>query len=288
MHVKNVIEKICAIQEKTMSEQIEGKIEAKASYNIDALFSDSHKAKSGQNILCSIWSKTEVGKTYLALDFPGPIKMVNLDYGLIENLKFYPDKEITDMKCTSFLDAKIKEDDYKWDKVNPINSLKLFEAGLATLIENVHEGTVIIDSMTTINDWLKALLDYKTEAIGHQKDGKIPIFDWKWVTQKWKWLWQLIKTIDANVVVLFRAMDEYENFKKTGVSIPDYRDGTKYEVSVEIKLEKEVTQDGTGKVQSRRIASFNKFRGVNLSENYKVEDLTYEKLMEILSKEGKV
>lgn len=269
--------------------KVEETIEEKPSYDIDTLFTDSHAKKSGTNLSTIIWSKTGVGKTYLACDFPGPIRVINLDYGLQENMKYYEDKEITDMKPTAFADTQITENsDYKWDKINPIHSLKKFEAGLGELIRTQHGGTVVIDSMTTVNEWLKMLLDFKTDQMGHQTDGKMPIFDWKWVNQKWKWLWQLIKTIDANIVVLFRAKDVYENFKKTGEIEPDYRDGTNFEVSVEIKLVKDVTQDGAGKVTATRIASFSKFRGVKLSENYKVEDLTYAKLIEILKKEDKI
>lgn len=266
----------------------EKKEEIQEEYDIDTLFKDSRRHQSGTNLVVGIYGDTEVGKTYLALDFPGPIRVVNLDYGLTENLDYYPDKEITDMTPTDYKDAEIKEDDYKWDKVNPINSLKKFEKGLGTLIRTQHGGTVVIDTMTTVNEWLKLLLDYKTDEANMQNDGKIAMFDWKWVNSKWKWLWQLIKSIDANVVVLFRTREVYENFKKTGELEPDYRDGTKYEVSVEIELSKEVDQDKEGNVNVRRFAKFNKFRGVKLSKNYKEENLTYKRLIEILKEEGKV
>ncbi len=261
--------------------------EEKMIYDIDTLFKDSHAAQSGTNISCTIIGPTNIGKTYMAMGFPGPLKIINLDYGITENMKFYPDKEITDQKCTSFVDAEIKQDDYKWDKVNPINSLKLVEAGLGALLREMHGGTVIIDSMTTINEWLKLLLDYKTAVEDRQTDGKIAIFDWKWVNQKWKWIWQLLKSIDANVVVLVRTKDVYENFKKVPNKVEaDYRDGTKYEVSIEMEMYEDVDQVN-GKVTSKRMTKFNKFRGVKMSKDYAVEDLNYEKLMEILKAEGK-
>ncbi len=265
-----------------MSEQ-----EPKLKYDIDTLFKDSHAASSGKNISCIIDGPSEIGKTFLAMDFPGPLKIINLDYGLTENLKYYLDKEITDMKCTSFVDAEVKLNDYKWDKVNPINSLKMVEAGLASLLKDMHGGTVIIDTMTTVNDWLKMLLDYKTDTEDRQTDGKIAIFDWKWVNMQWKWIWQLIKSIDANVVVLVRTKKIYKDFKETGKFEPDYRDGTKYEVSIEIELFEDIKQGADGKVTVKRMAKFNKFRGVNLRKDYLVENLSYAKLMEILKDEGK-
>lgn len=262
--------------------------EVKKEYDIDTLFADSRAKKTGSNLVLGVFGEPEAGKTYFSLGFPGPIKFINLDYGLIDNLKYYPDTEISDMKPTSFLDAEIVDDNsYKWDKANPINSIKKFEAGLAALVKTQHGGTVVIDTMTTINEWLKLLLDYKTDSTNTQTDGKIAMFDWKWVNQKWKWLWQLIKTIDSNVVVIFRSKEVYENFKKTGVFEPDYRDGTKYEVSVEIQMLKEVTQSADGKVVTKRFSKFSKFRGVKLSQNHKVEDLTYAKLIKILQDEGK-
>ena len=257
-------------------------------YEIDALFKNSHNVKTGNNVSCIIIGPTEIGKTYLALDFPGPIKMINLDYGLTQNKGFFLDKEIEDMKCTSFADAVIKDDEYKWDKVNPINSLKLFEAGVGALLRGMHGGTVIIDSITTVNDWLKMLLDYKTDVEERQTEGgKIAIFDWKWVNMEWKWLWQLMKSIDANLVVVVRSKDEFIDFKKTGNLLPDYRDGTKFEVSIEIEMYEEVKQIGN-EVTTKRMSKFNKFRGVSLSKDYTVENLSYEKLMEILKTEGKV
>ena len=272
-----------------MSEQTAEKKEKKESYDIDDLFTDSRAQQSGNNLVLSLIGPTECGKTYMSLDFPGPIRVVNLDYGLTENLKYYPNKEITDMKPTAFADTQIDgNSEYKWDKVNPIHSLKKFEAGIGALIRDQHGGTVVIDTMTTVNDWLKMLLDYKTDKDGTQTDGKISMFDWKWVNQKWKWLWQLIKTIDANVVVLFRDKDVYENFKKTGEQEPDYRDGTKFEVSVEIMMTIDVTQTSGGKVEVKRYSTFSKFRGVKLSQTYRVENLDYAGLMKILKEENKI
>ena len=262
--------------------------ENKKEYNIDQMFEDSRKHQSGHNLVVGIYGPPESGKTYLAMDFPGPLKIVNLDYGINENIKFFPDKEIQDFKPLDFEDIKLDvNDDKKWDKVNPEKSLKKFEAGLSHLIKNQHGGTVIIDSMTTVNEWLKLLLDYKTDEEGKQNDGKIAMFDWKYVNSKWKWLWQFIKSVDANVVVIFRSKEVYEDFKPTGKFVADYREGTRYEVSVEIEMNKVVDQDASGKVITKRISKFNKFRGVNLSQNYVEEDLTYKRLLEILQKEGK-
>ena len=60
-------------------------VEQKAEYDIDELFSNSHKQGSGNNLTCILWGETESGKTYLSLDFPGPLRVMNLDYGLTEN-----------------------------------------------------------------------------------------------------------------------------------------------------------------------------------------------------------
>lgn len=262
--------------------------EDKEVYDIDQMFKNSRSQQVGSNLVVGVGGDTETGKTYLALDFPGPIRVINLDYGLRENLGYYKDKEVTDFKPTSFVTPEMDIENYKWDKANPEQSLKKVEAALTALIDTQHGGTVIIDSMTTINDWLKLMLDYKTDKEGKQTDGKIAIFDWKYVNQKWKWLWQLIKSIDANVVCIYRTKDVYENFKKTGEEEFDYRDGTKYEVSIEIHLTKEVDTDSDGKPVVKRFATFNKFRGVKLSKQYRIENLTHSRLVEILKDEGKI
>jgi predicted YcjX-like family ATPase len=273
-----------------MSEEVQ--TENKSLYNIDEMFAIVDKKALSKNLSLIVWGPSETGKTVFATSCPGPLRFINLDAGLHPNLKFVDEnKVLQEIKCIDYTDdaKNIDAENYKWDDVNPMGSLKNFDKAVSALLENVHGGTVIVDTMSTVNDWLKALMNANVPK--HVKaDGTeyVDQFDWKYVNTKWKWLLDKLKSIDANLVILARAAPVYQGRDiVVGEWQPEMRDGWKYLTSVIIQLSKIDIQDPiTKKFTSKRIAKFNKFRGNDLSQNYEIEDVNYNKVIEILTKEN--
>ncbi len=259
-------------------------------FDIDSLYKDAHALKKDPKLSCIFYGPTGAGKTFTALTFPGPIYVINLDKGIRHNMKYVSEQKI--VKTIDCLDIEATKDnltkeDYNPWKINPLGSLKKFEYALLSL-QNIHEGTVVIDTMTHVNDWLKMLLnlDYSRTDEKTKKE-YISLFDWKYVNEKWSWLWELIKNIDANLVVTAKLTPEYAKDGSIISEVVDLRRGSEYQADIMVKFIKDVAQKEDGSVATRRHINFNKFRGNKMSKNYDIDDLTYDKLAKVVEEENK-
>ena len=277
-----------------MSEEIKktenGGIDIEA-YDIDQLFQDSHAAQQKSPYLsCILWGPEETGKTFTALTFPGPIYYLDLDGGLMPNLKYFPDKKIKHVRMISLLDNSdtLAVDDPNYDpfKVDPINTCRNFDVAVS-VAQKLKGGTIIVDTISAYNEWLKDLMNVHIPK--HVKEGVeyVDQFDWKYVNNKWLWAWEKLKNIEANLVVIAKAKNVYQGRDMTQELEPDLRPNTGYQTSIRIEMKKKaITLDG--KQSFVRTANFNKFRGTKLSAAHSVQDVTYDKIMEILKAEDKV
>ena len=272
--------------------------ESPAEYDIDTLFKDAfEQQEENPYISCIFWGPEEGGKTYTACTFPGPIAYIDLDGGLDINLKYHrdkdgkPTKEIKRIRCISLEDDKENLADpktYDGFKVDPINTLRNFDVATTVLQKKVG-GTVVVDTMTAYNDWLKMLMASRIPKHIKPDTGEeyVDQFDWKYVNNKWLWSWEKLKNIQANLVVTAKSKPIYQKREITDQTEMDMRTNSGYQTSINAEFTKQITQEGT-KIIVHRIAKFNKFRGNKLGSTYEVEDLTYDKLIEILKEEKQI
>jgi len=258
----------------------------KLSYNIDELFSDARSQAKSKNLSCLLYGPPEAGKTFLALMFPGPLYVLDLDSGVGPNLKYVSsEKSVKKIDCISIDDDQENIDSVDYDpfRVRPMNTLKKIDHAI-TVLQQIHGGTVIVDTITHVDQWLSALLNTEIPKQINEKGKEFtPIFDWKYVNSKYNWLMEKLKNIDANLVLIARSKPIYINGKPTDQEEMDARRGTDYHVSIAIHMTKEVSQGSDGKVITKRISKFSKFRGNKLAKEYQEEDLTYDRIMEILN-----
>ena len=278
-----------------MAEEV--KQEVKEEYDIDTLLKNAfEQQEKNPYIKCILWGPTGCGKTYCSMTFPEPVRVIDLDGGLLINLKYFkdksgnPTKSIQRIQCLSHLDdvAPLKEgEQYDWKKVDPINSLRNFDVALSTL-QKVEGGTVVIDTMTAYNDWLKMEMEARGPKKVNDKGVEyIDQIDWKFVNQKWAWAWEKLKNIKANLVIIAREKPVYQGREITDQVEADLRVNSDYNADVVIKFEKKIEQVGTT-IETKRFASFGKFRGNKLGSTYIEENLGYERIMEILKTEEQV
>lgn len=264
--------------------------EVSKKYDIDTLFKDAFESNSkNNNISVTAWGKIEVGKTYLACTFPNPICYLDLDGGLDPNLHYFDPTttQIKRFRCVSFEDDKKNleaGDDYDGFKVDPLQTLRNFDTAITTL-QSLQSGTVVVDTMSGYNDWLKALMESRIPL--SVKDGVEyrNQFDWKYVNQKWLWTFEKLKNINANLLILARAKPIYQNREVTGVFEADMRPFSEYQTSISVEMERLPVTSTDGLVTYKRMSKFNKFRGNPLAKTYTIEDLTYDKLKAILVEE---
>lgn len=267
----------------------------KESYDIDTLFEDAFECKQKDPyVSCIFWGVPESGKTFSALTFPGPIDFIDLDGGLDANLKYLkdkegnPTKEVRRFRCVSLEDDKENLDDpekYDGFKVDPLNTLRNFDKA-CTVLQQKEGGTIVVDTMTAYNDWLKMLFESRIPK-DVTPDGKeyVDQYKWKYVNQKWLWTWEKLKNVKCNLVVIAKSKDQYQKRELTGNIEPDLRANTGFQTSIKVEFTKEITQTPDNKVTVKRIAKFDKFRGNKFGTLRAVEDLTYDKIMAILKEE---
>ncbi len=274
-----------------MSEQPKIEVKAAQDYNIDDLFEDAHaQQEKNPYISVSLWGPPESGKTYTALTFPGPIHYIDLDGGLDPNLPYFKDKVVKRIRCISLEDDKENlADPSKYDgfKVDPINTLRNFDVA-CTVLQKAKGGTVVLDTITAYNDWLKMLMNARIPK-HTTPEGKeyVDQFDWKYVNQKWLWIWEKLKNIQANLVVIAKTKPVYQNREITDQVEPDWRGNTEFQTSVVVEHFKEISQEGSKIIVTRK-AKFSKFRGNKLGSTYTEENLRYDRIIEILKAEGQV
>ena len=267
----------------------------KESYNIDEMFTTVQDNGGNKNLSFLVWGDAEVGKTVFSLGCPGPIRYINLDAGLQPNIRFKSkDTKLQEFKCIDYEDDRSNLtdiDNYDCFKVMPKGSLRNFDRAIISLLENCHGGTVVIDTMSTINDWLKALMASVIPK-SKTKDGVeyVNMFDWKYVNSKWSWILEKLKSIDATLVILSRATQVYDGSDPVpGQFEPDMRKGWQYQTSVIIEMTKKEVQDPTtNKWTTVRTGKFNKFRGADFDskEEYVINDISYDKVLDVLKKEN--
>ncbi len=275
-----------------MSENTEVTASTLSAYDIDTLFEDAHaQQEKNPYISCIFWGPPEGGKTFTGLSFPGPIHYIDLDGGLDLNLKYYKDKDIQRIRCISLEDDKENLADpknYDGFKVDPINSLRNFDVA-CTVLQQKKGGTVMVDTMTAYNEWLKALMTARIpKHINAEGKEYVDQFDWKYVNQKWLWSWEKLKNIQANLVVTAKSKPVYQGREITDNIEADLRPNTGFQTAINVEFTKDVSQASDGKVTTVRKAKFNKFRGNKLGSTYAVENLTYDKIMSILIDEKQV
>lgn len=263
-----------------------------STYVIDNLITDAYDLiKDNPYIKCIFWGPPESGKTYCATTFPGPITYIDLDGGLTPNLKYLKDKdgnsikEIKRITCVDMNDD-ITEDpnEYSWKGVDPINTLRNFDAA-TSYIQSVKGGTVVVDTMSAYNEWLKMIM----ESRGPKKISKdgveyIDQIDWKFVNQRWQWSWEKLKNVNANLVVVAKEQFEYQGREPTGMMEPNLRAMSNYNVDIVAKFDK-VTEGSGADMKIKRVATFSKFRGNKFGTKAEIEDCTYDKIIEVLKKE---
>ena len=123
--------------------------------------------KTGLKVLA--WGEPEVGKTHFALTFPEPVYVVDTDLGVAPLLA---KPEFRDKDIRIYDAVKL---DLEKDEVDPIGSLEMLEKAL-TALRDVKYGTIVIDTITDIWQWIGAWLE--VVATRRTQTGQPYQFEW--------------------------------------------------------------------------------------------------------------
>lgn len=255
-----------------------------------------------------VWGDAETGKTHFCLTCPPPVYIIDTESGAAPLRAKFQDKEIYVFDVTSVNLQRFAMGDMK-KAIDPIKSLEAVEDAINSL-RDVREGTIAIDSITDIWEWCGEWMKMQVGQLGRQ----LQQFDWGIANRKYKEIIYTLVGLPVTLVVTAQPTEIYAGPTPTGIDRPGWQKKTKFWCDVVIRFEKRqvgtappmpaALQDITNpKQQQMAVKAWEqikrdprltlgmqnvKYVGVieklrpDRQLNREVEDLTYDKLIEVL------
>jgi len=259
------------------------------------LFVPAQKALQRSGVKAFVWGGYGVGKTYFALSFPQPIRVISTEFGVAQLLHHFPDKEIGIMECTEpYTEAPTKARTGQVDDqpfaVDPVVSLRKVEkASLA--LKNVQGGTIVLDSGTDLWSWLGAWIELTADK-QYSKTGGMMRTEWSKANARYRTILMRLLSRPCHFVMTGRSQQVYDGQgNMTATEKFAAQKETPYFADIIIHLTKKPRQNvdvTTGKVTGtviQRVGIVEKCRFADVN-NMTITDPTYDNLKESLK--GKI
>ncbi len=249
------------------------------------LFKPIEEVAKRAGLKCLIWGSYGVGKTYTALSFPAPVRVISTEFGVAQLRNHFPGKDIRILECTEpYTDAPVKaktgQTDVQPFAIDPVKSLEKVQQATDAL-KDVKGGTIVLDSGSDLWAWIGALLDYN--ATVYTGGGQMMRTEWSKANSKYRWILMRLLSRPCNFVLTSRASNVYDaKGQMTAMERAKVQQETPYFADLVLHLQKkQVANIGTdGKVsgtKNARVATIEKCRFADVG-NLTIEDPTYEKL----------
>ena len=254
-----------------------------------SVFTPIAQAQKRIGVKALFWGPPNIGKTYAALSFPEPIKVLSTEYGVSQLGHHFPNKKIDILECAEAytdkpVDASGKEIDTPF-VTDPLKSLELIEQGVAEC-KDMTEGTIVVDSVTDIWSWLGAWI--KLTAVMHQSKSSGKEFmmrtDWQEANAKYKVILMRLLSRPCNVVFTARSGVVYDaTGNVTAETKPKAQMETPYFMDIVGQMDVRSKADAKGNITgaTARTTTISKCRFADVG-NMTIEDLTYDKLKSAL------
>jgi len=262
---------------------------------VNDLFKPIEEVEEGQGIKALIYGQPECGKSFFGMSFPGPIYAISTETGLKKIKHHFPDKEIHLLEATSpFATAsaeQLKKNDNDEPFIqNPLESLEKIEAATMAL-KDVKGGTIIIDSISDVWNWLQIWLKYAGKRSTSKQTGAEFMMqtEWQRVNEKFRWLMMRLNMIPCHVVLTSRVKPEYDGDGKKIVGAENVKSAgdQAYFVDFVIHVNK-IAKPKPGNpndILIKRMATIEKCRQQSMS-GVQIEDITFDKLKAIFAEKG--
>jgi len=258
---------------------------------VENLFVPAKKAIQRTGVKLFVWGGYGVGKTFLALSFPPPVRVISTEFGVAQLLHHFPDKDIGIMECTEpYTEAPIKARTGKADDqplpFDPTVSLRKVEkASLA--LKNMEGGTIVLDSGTDLWSWLGQWIELTAEK-QYSKTGGMMRTEWSKANARYRTILMRLLSRPTHFVMTGRSQQVYDGQgNQTAMEKFAAQKETPYFADIIVHLSKKPRQNvdvSTGKVTGsvlQRIGIIEKCRFGD-TNNMAVTDPTYDSLKESL------
>jgi len=235
-------------------------------------FTPLQRIKHTGGLKVGIYGKPETGKTYFALTCPPPVYVIDTEFAAKKVARVhFPEKRI-------FI-AEVTHIDPITDQPDPIRSLENVEKAIAAIAStNIERGTIVIDTVTDIWQWICAWLEQV--ATRRTQSGQPYRFEYGLANERYR---QIIVRLLAKPVHVVLTAHESPIYDEKGQEIPGLTQG---------KWQKQTPHwvDIVLHAQKRFNASLKRWQYVTTIEkcrfkrglNAQIEDITFQKLVNFL------
>ncbi len=237
----------------------------------DHFFKASEDYTTHDGLKVMAWGGTGIGKTHFALSAPGPVYVLDTEFGTMPLLRHFKDKEIYVMEA-AVLDPETDEPDMD-------ESLKKIEAAIATLRE-LTAGTIVIDSGSDVWGWLGAWTEQQARKRGKMTSADtVQRLEWGRANARWRHLILRLMAKPMHFIITAQEQEIYDGSgRPTNTFRPRIQKQTEHMCDIILHIQKVYSP---GKVKPDYVAKIlkNRFqRGVELE----IKDITFDKLCKAL------
>ena len=198
----------------------------------DDIFKPIKQAYKRKGLKIGIWGPPETGKTYFGLSAPPPIFVISTEQGVTQVAHHFPNKDIRIVETLS-----LKPDLEGVLQADPVESLENVEKAISS-IKDITEGTIVIDSLSDIWDWVQFWME--ATAIGKDKRSDGGVFQWAYGRANERYKYLLLKCISrpTHFVGIARTKPIYAGNQDTGAKDARWQKDTPFMLDIIIALKK--------------------------------------------------
>lgn len=213
------------------------KKEAAKKPSAKSLFKPAIDIPKAKRIRCGLFSRAKAGKTHFALTAKRPIYFLDTEKSaqlLVKQLPEDVQREIYILDLVDFAERK-------GNHLDVVQSMEVAFDVIGELLDDIRTspevGTIVIDSMTDLWDYLKIWLDENVDQ--NKKFGDtIMGTEWGKANKRWKELMNLLKASDWNVILTFKTKERYVDKKASGIIDPDWQKNTFHDLDLNFEIVK--------------------------------------------------
>jgi len=234
---------------------------------------ENNKGKRGLKV--AVFGKSGTGKTRLGYTFPEPVYFIDTEMGATPIANDFKDKQIFITEIWEKSDDEVMERD-------EVACFEKIKEAIEYLYKNPpQQGTIVIDSATDLWSMCQSYCKVKLFKLSPTDRLKYQ-FDWGKITNVYKQLITKLLTMPCNVLLCGRSKEIYDGPNPTGDYGAHLQKDTEYFVDVLIQMKKLFS-----KTNPKFLSQIEKCRMNGRIMGKEIENLTYEKLKELIEGGGK-
>jgi hypothetical protein len=178
-----------------------------------------------------VWGPEGSGKSHFLMSMPPPIFVIDTEFGVAQLQKHFPDKDIRIADCW------VVHDDSADFLTDPVESLENVDLAVESLIKEVKEGTIAIDSGSDLWRWITGKL--REVVLKVDPHASVQPSDYAWANAKYSSIMLRLLKAPAHFCITGKSSPVYTSasLETTGETKPTWQKDTGYLMDFVLKLQ---------------------------------------------------